>query len=586
MDKFKLIIKRIGSKVKACYNVVCKKLPYIEPTLIIFGSLLVVLVILVSIKGALNGDVTTIEANQAEVAFYNNNYEQAITEYEKLQEGEEWPFWQVKIAEIHSIKGEIEKSNELLRKATLKRNKILSSKDRKKYETQDKEFINYVVFTYFMNEEYEQALSLGEQFIKDNGKDKTLMRTMYTVYMVDGQKDKAKEMIDNYEVDNESAYDLALIAKMNMLSDNWDDGFKLLNEAFNKDKNEIKVFDVITQFAAYDRDGILTKLTELVNDNPEELSYKMWLAKVYSMLPETTNLANDIIEEIKNEDVGEIPLKVMMSTVYKNTGNELEANSILENIINNDKNSYASYHIAAWQSFESENYDKAFELCKKSILANKDYPDNYGFLMPKIMMAKEKNKTSEGYFITALQKEPFNYNIMIKIAEYYEGNSIDNEKSRRYYRLAAAMNPNDSEIYYNLATLDLLDKNIDSAIKYLNKAIEINGAVSKYHRTLGTIYLNQGQNDKAIESIRIAYGEDKSDALTLNNAGCYYISIEGDIERGMDNIKGAYEGINNSMDEETKNTIIKNYHKAKTLYDEYNIENEAKLIVPEFSFFD
>ena len=491
----------------------------------------------------------------------------------------------MKIAEIHSIKGDIEKSNELLKDATLKRNKILSDKDRKKYENQDREFINYVVFTYFMNEEYEQALSLGEQFIKDNGKDKTLMRTMYTVYMVDGQKDKAKEMIDNYEVDNESAYDLALLAKMNMLSDNWDDGFKLLNEAFNKDKNEIKVFDVITQFAAYDRDGILTKLTELLNDNPEELSYKMWLAKVYSMLPETANLANDIIEEIKNEDIGNIPLKVMISTVYKNMGNELEANDILETIINNDKNSFAGYHISAWQSFESKNYDKAFELCKKSILANKDYPDNYGFLIPKIMIAKEKNKTSEGYFITALQKEPFNYNIMIKIAEYYDDNSIDNEKARKYYKLAAAVKPNDSEIYYNLATLDLLDENIDSAIAYLNKAIEINEAISKYHRTLGTIYLKQGENDKAIESIRIAYGTDKSDALTLNNAGCYYISIEGDIERGMDNIQGAYEGINNSMDEETKNTITKNYNKAKDLYDKYNIGDEAELTVPEFTLF-
>ena len=211
----------------------------------------------------------------------------------------------------------IDKSNELLKKATLREIKFYQSKGRKKYEDKDREFINYVVFTYFMNEEYEQALGLGEQFIKDNGKDKTLMRTMYTIYMVDGQKDKAKEMIDNYEVDNESAYDLALIAKMNMLSDNWDNGFKLLNEAFNKDKNEIKVFDVITQFAAYDRDGILTKLTELINDNPEELSYKMWLAKVYSMLPETTNLANDIIEEIKNEDVEEIPIKVMKSKYIK-----------------------------------------------------------------------------------------------------------------------------------------------------------------------------------------------------------------------------------------------------------------------------
>lgn len=585
MNKFKSIIKRMGSKVKDCYNAIYKKAPYIEPALIISGSLLVALVIIVSIKGILSEDIVTIEDNQAEVAFYNNDYEQAIVEYEKLQKDEDWPFWQVKIAEIQSIKGNFEKSNELLRSAMLKRNQLLGDKNREKYKEKDIEFINYVVFTYFMNEEYEQALSVGESFMLENGKDKTLMRTMYTIYMADGQKEKAKEMIDTYEVDNESAYDLATLAEMNILMDNWDNGFKLLNEAWNKDKNEVKVFDVISQFASYDRNGMLDKLTELVNNNPNELSYQMWVAKVYSALPETSSTANDIIKEIENEDVGTIPLNVIKSTIYKNMGDELEAEAILKDMVESDENSYIGYYIAAWESFESGDYEKAFELSKKSILENKDYPDNYGLLIPEIMTAMGKRERAEGYFRTALQKEPFNYNIIIKTAEYYTNNSIDNEKAIKYYNLAADLKPNDSEIYYNLATLELLDENTDNAIEYLNKAIEVDDSVGKYYRTLGAIYLNEGENDKAIESIRNAYGIDESDALNLNNAGCYYIGVEGNIERGMENLQGAYDAINSSMDEETITKITNNYNKAKDLYDEYNRGYESKLKVSDFVLF-
>lgn len=581
MNKFGL--NKILDKVKFGYTKINKKSPYIEPIIVISASLLVALLVIVSVSNVLKADKITIESNKAEVAFYNGNYDVAISEYEKLQEDEEWPFWQVKIAEIHSIKGSVDKSNDLLRDALNKRNKIMYSKEKDKYKEKDSEFVNYIIFTYFMNGEYEEALSIGELFIKENGSDKTLERTMYTVYMANNQKDKANEIIDTYDVDKNSAYDIALLAKMNMLINNWDTGFSLLNEAFNIDNNEVKVFDVITQFASYDRDLILTKLTKLVDENPDELSYKMLMAKVYSMLPQTMNLSNNILESIKGEVEETIPYKVIMSKIYKNNDNEAESSAILKEIINNKDKSFIGYHISAWQSFEDGEYDKALDLCKRSILENKDYPDNYGFLIPEIMTAKGQVKTAEGYFRTALQKEPFNYNIMIKIAEYYTNNSIDNDNARRYYTLASLLKPNDAEIYYNIATLDMLDDKVDSAIANLNKAIAINPAVAKYHRTIGTIYLNKGNNEKAIESIRNAYGTDKNDALTLNNAGCYYISIEGDIERGMENIKGAYEGINNSMDEETRNTITQNYEKAKELYDKYNLGNSQELVVPDFT---
>ncbi|MGL5354005.1 MAG: tetratricopeptide repeat protein, partial [Clostridium sp.] len=228
MKKFKLGLNKMFKKVTQGYSNINKKSPYIEPFVVISASLLVSIIVIISVTSVLKEDKVIIESNKAEVAFYNGNYDVAIAEYEKLQENETWPFWQVKIAEIYSIKGNIDKSNELLVDAVNKRNKIIYNKDGEKYADKDKDFMNYVIFTYFMNEEYEEALSLGELFIKENGADKVLKRTMYTVYMANGQNDKASEIIDTYEVDEDSSYDIALLAKMNMLNNNWDNGFKLL----------------------------------------------------------------------------------------------------------------------------------------------------------------------------------------------------------------------------------------------------------------------------------------------------------------------------------------------------------------------
>ena len=589
MGKFKLFIKKVCNSVKKCYDAVYNKIPYIEPALIISGSLLVALVIIVSVKGIVSEDVVKFESNPAEVAFYNNDYEAAITEYEKMQKESDWPFWDVKIAEVYSIEGRIEKSNQLLSNILIKRNEILSNVSKEKYEKdykeKDSELINYIVFTYFMNEEYKAALSVGEEFIEKYGENKELIKTVYTVYMVDGQKDKAKDILDKYDVDKESAYDLAVLAEMNILASNWDNGFTLLKEAFNKDKNEIKSIDVISQLAKYDRQGILEKVEKLINDNPDELVYKMWIANIYAMTNETANEAIEIIEKIENDDIGTVPVNIIKLNAYRNLGNDEEAESALEKIIDNNKNSYIGYYMSAWQSFNKKDYDKALELSKNSILENRNYSNNYGILIPEIMMAKEKSEVSESYFRTALQKEPFNYTIMIKMAEYYADKTTQNEKVRKYYNLAASLVPNSAEIYYKLAMIDELETKREDAIKNMNKAIEINELDSKYYRTLGTLYFEEKEYDKAIENIRNAYAIDEDNGLTLNNAGIYYIVVEEDILRGMENIQAAYDSITSIMDDDIKAKISKNYNRAKNIYDNYNSGNEIEIKASDFELF-
>ena len=68
--------------------------------------------------------------------------------------------------------------------------------------------------------------------------------------------------------------------------------------------------------------------------------------------------------------------------------------------------------------------------------------------------------------------------------------------------------------------------------------------------------------------------------MALNNAGCYYITNTDEIERGVENLLGAYEKMDNNIDSETKSTITSNYEKAKQYLKEYN-QNKSKATKPE-----
>lgn len=569
------------------YKTFLKKNKYTIPAISMICYLIIAVGIAVITKNIMSeGKTVSIATNAAEEAFYNRNYDTAIEEYTKLQEKDEWPIWSVKIAEIYSVKGEFVKSNDILAKAYEVRNKVVDSeKDKEKIEAKDRELTNYIVFTYLMNGENKKALEYGELFLSNYPTDKDLLRTMFTVYMVNNEKDKASALVENYPREDETSSDLASLARMNMLVDNWDDGFNLLKDAWYKDKNEVKVFDVIAQITAYDKDRVLSKISKLIKNYPDEVVYKLWMAKIYSMSEESVDQANEIIDSLKDENIDSVNLMLIKSNIYQNSGKTTEAENILMQIINSQSDSFIGYHTAAWQAYNDGKYDEALNYCKESILKNKDYPDNYGFLIPEIMLKQGKTEEAEPYFRTALYKEPFNYNIIIKIAEYYWNTVQDTTKALYYYDLASKIKPNDAEIYYNMALIKVNNQRLDEAIELINKSIKLDGESSKYYRTLGTIYLNQEKNDDAIKAIRNSYSINKNDILTLNNAGCYYISIEGNVERGMTNLKAAYDGINEKTDIKDKEIITDNYNKVKELYDEYNKNDGATLKVPDLKLF-
>lgn len=522
-----------------------KENTYIGSIVTLVLSLVFAFVVLVSIQAIMGEKTVSITVNKAEQYYYDGKLDDAINEYMTMQNDDIWPIWTVKAAEVYSVQGDVTQSDNLLREAMVKRDKaMLEGGD--KYIEQDKELINQVVFTFYINNELDQAESLGEYYLTTYNSYKPLLKTMFAIYLAKEDTKSAEEIVKSYPVNEEDAYDLAVLAKMEMMLGNYDDGLSNLKKSYNLDKNEIKSFDVIMETSEFDKDKLLNKLEELSEESPKEEAYKVWIDEI-NML-DSSNM--DLDEAITNEINDNINIEAL------------------------DKDSYVYNYAEAWNYYNKGQYDKALEYCNAAIVANPEYENTFGILMPKILIANGNADKIEGYFRTAIYNEPFNYNLITSMGKVYENDMQNYEKAKASLNFALSLNKNEDALYYDLAFVDMDMENTDEAIKDLNEAISINKDYYKYYRTLGTVYFNDKNYEKAIENIRKAYSLNEKDVLSLNNAACYYIMVDKDIWRGYSNIESAYNDMPSDLDQVSKDLITKNYEKIKKVYDKYvNDEN-------------
>ena len=511
---------------------------------------------------------------QAEKHYFAQEYDLAIQKYIKLAKKHKLsPIWNAKIAEVYSVKRELDNSSKYIDMV-------------KKYEEIDASTYNYMVFTEFINGKHEEALKDGAMALKKYPKDKGLIKTMFTVYMGNNKVNEAKEVILSYPVDTKSSYDAAEYSRMLMLVDKWEEGYSELKRAWELNKDEYKIYDVLAQISLYNKDSLMQNITALSKKNPNDLGYKMWLAKIYSLSTDTVDEANKLLSELSSKAVGNMQIKLIKANVYKNMNETERSDKLIQDVISEHPDDYRAYHSAGWYYLYKKDYEKAKEYCNKSIELNRGYPDNYGFLMPEILKLETAKLAAEPYFRTALIKEPYNYNVMLNLANYYWYTSNDSGKALEYFNLASVIKPQDPNIKYNMALIKLADDKADEAIEILKLCSKLNELEPKYHRTLATIYMMQNKAEAAKVEIKNAYAADQQDILTLNNAGCYYITFEQNLEKGFYNISKAYEGLKDTHDEYVKKTVLENYDKAKKLKESYaKGKDNQEIQIPEFTLF-
>lgn len=570
------ILKNSFKKIGYKYKKVSYKNKYIEPIVVIGTSCLSILILILGIKNFTSTEEVNITNNTAEYLYYENKYDESIEEYKKMQESDTWPIWTVKIADIYSLQGETTKSNTLLREALVKRDKIIKDEGYEKYKEKDIELISSMLYTFTLNKEYGDVISFGEQYINEYGKNKDILKILFIAYIENNYEYKVEELLDTYPLDEKSSNDIATLANMNMLTNRWDDGIDLLKDAWNLDKNELKIYNVINSMYLFDKDSLITTLENKIKESDEE-SYKVFLAKAYAMDKDSTDEALNLVEDLDNN----IGTDIIKYDINKTLKDEDEADNYLADAINKsksiDKESYSTYYLLSLRALNSGNFDEALTYAKKSINANSNNCESFGILIPEILISKKDFKSVLVYYREAMKKEPYNYEVIINLAKYYTSYVSNDEKSRQCYESAISLRKDDSSLYKKIVDLDIKDGNYNDAIENIKEAIKIDENKQEYYRTLGALYLTEGMNEEGIEITRKAYSMDEKDVASLNNAAWYYLTVEKDIERGYENLKSAYSDMPAGLDEETKNIIIDNYKNTKKVYDEYAKGNTEEI---------
>lgn len=558
---------------------------YYIPVISMIIYILAALIITIGVKGIFGGNSSKSEgvkiaANPAEEAYYNGKYDVSINDYTSLQDKQVWPDSMVSIAKIQTLQGNYIKSNEILQKAYEKRNKVIDtmSSEVDNIDSRDKELGNNIIFTYFLNGEYQKAMEFGEFYLNVYPDDSKLQQTMFSIYLGNNEAEKAKKIVKNYKLDRESVNDLLAYAQMNFIIGNYEGALTTLNDAWKIDKNSLAIFDALEMVKS--KSILVDTCVKLQEKNKNEEGYKALLAKSYSLTEDKKDKSLSIIEELKKSVIESANIDLLEYNLVKD--NEEKRDNLIESLVDKyDEDTLVGEYVRAIKSYNNKKYDDAFKYAKKCIVLDKNYNGTYYNLINEIKAAQQKPEGAEPFMLNALYNKTYDYNNLIRNAEYYKGVLKDSNKALHYYELASVIDDKNSEIYYNIGLIQFTNQRVDEAVKSIKKSISVNSKIAKYYRTLGCIYLEKKDSEASIDYIRKAYSIDENDILTLNDAAYYYAVIDNNIDRAMTNIKSAYKGIDDKTSEENKKIITDNYNRIKVAFDSSNRDNSTKSKVSE-----
>lgn len=561
-------------KDKLCNN---KKIIILIISLIVIISTIIVFNNINSLKK---------EKIEADNYFYTLKYDEAIDKYKEIGKKEnKSPLWDAKISELYLLKKDVENANKYMEESNKKQDKTGDARTiilNNKFNM----IKNKLVEGKIEKKDFEDVEKYGEELLNQYKDSKQINKTMFLIYMANGSYDKAKTIVENYPVLNESAYDLAEKARMYMILNDTEKGLATLKAAYDLDKNEIKIYDVV--YESYEENKkLIDSIVKLSENNKEELCYKLWLAKIYSI--ENPNKGKEIINDAINivkDDKDFLIGNLLEISILDNNKEYDKSEEKINVLLKNHLKDYRVSSVTAWHYFSKKNFDMALKYAEKSLKENPYYIDNYANLMPDILRAIGEPSSSEPYFYYAIYKEPYNSSIYINKATYDWYANNDSISAVKNFKVAQILKPNMTEFKYQTALIYLSNHSYEEAINILKTCIKENDKSIKYHRTLGTAYLISKKTKEALNEIKISYSLDKNDILTLNNAGCYYITVDGDLERAFENLDAAYKGLKDSDDEYTKDTIKENYNKIVELKNKYvNGKDNEILQIPDFVMF-
>lgn len=485
---------------------------------LMFISLTAVLIVVIGTGFVKLYNTRKVKANLSSAikSYISDDYENAILSYENVLKTDKKNTDAYKgLIKVYLSKGDKKKARETIGNAL-------------KVVPEEPKILVDSAFLYSQNNKLDEAIEIYKKALAINPNESAALSGLYSCYIEKGDKEAADKLINDTAKNSSIINDFVLNSLIE--TKNYDKFFSLISEDYKKDKDNIIIYDSISHFNQ--RDGnFVVKLKEFMKNNPNDTMYKMFYiicCDNEKLVDEGLNIAKNIENDFKDNKI----YKIQLANFYQTKGDKDLAKKLFAELEKDYPDDFDVFHSLGWYYYGNEDYNKAVEYAKKSIILNPDYLDNYCYLMPASLYKLEKYNEALKYYMGVLNYYSMNANIYCKIGSCYD-EMEEYKKAINYYNKSLIL---DSELDYSKLRLSVCyDKvgNREKAMELVNELISKYPEDSIYCFLKATLYVFGDNYSEALSLYQSTEKDYKDTYVYLNNIACvkYELSNKGENDK-------------------------------------------------------
>jgi tetratricopeptide (TPR) repeat protein len=191
---------------------------------------------------------------------------------------------------------------------------------------------------------------------------------------------------------------------------------------------------------------------------------------------------------------------------------------------------------SALEYYQSENFQKAEEICLEIVTANPE-DHNALLLLGMVNFELKEYDPAESYVRDSIRHNRLNPYAFFNLGNILrEKGAIDD--AVECFKKAIELDPGLPDAYFNLGQISKIKGNTDEAILLYKETIKLNPHYADVHNNLGELYRQKGMLDEAMEFLQNALLIDPDYVPALNNLGMVFFE-KGRLEEAVEYLQKA-----------------------------------------------
>ena len=395
---------------------------------------------------------------------------------------------------------------------------------------------------------------LGNDCLEE--RDEELCHTSIVLCAVSGHRSEAmriaQEAVKAIPKSSKLWYQLG---RLLILSNRIIDGEDALEKACSLDPKNKDAYELLIKLLLFTGETkralrVVNQLQKKLPNDPDVFFYK---GKIYYKLGETDKAFREIKKAF---DLGckKRECLFLLAKLYMEKGEFKKASSFFERLISTGKISDEIIRLLLSSYLQSGQFSKAEHILERlySIRKNKELAISLGMVYLKLNRQKKLENLCNSYpkmlpciVKACISKKQLDYAAELDYQTLVESARISMDLGKMecasyFLKLALVKNPEESEIYVQLAMIHYFNNEKDKAVKSINAAIALNPKESDYYFRKGVILEKFGEIRESIKALKKAVELSSSPNPTyLNYLGYLLIVRDIDVKEGIRLVKEA-----------------------------------------------